>query len=349
MTGFTQQVSGSAGPEVSIVTPMHNEELCLPEFYRRVSETLQALGVTYEILAVSDGSTDGTNRILSALAKSDPAVRPVVLSRNIGQWAAVAAGLQESRGRYVVVMDADLQHAPEEIPLLLAEIQRGYDLVSGSRGRRTESFWLRRLPSLVANALLRVTTKCPIRDMGGFKCLRGDLARQLRLRAGQHRLLPALVYIMGGSVSEVIVSAPPRFAGESHYSIARATDVLFDILLLWFEGAHKARPLYLFGRITLITIALAAAMLVYVLFEKLAYGEPMSSRPPFYISLTLILTAIGTLFFGFVLEMISDVLQRVGGRSVYVVQSEPRLCEAAQPPGPAALGPEHAPALDSRG
>lgn len=344
-------MQGSAAPEVSIVTPMHNEELCLPEFYRRVSKALTAIGVTYEIVAVSDGSTDGTNGMLADLARSDPRLRPVFLSRNIGQWAAVAAGLQQSHGRYVVVMDSDLQHAPEEIHLLLSEIKKGYDLVSGSRGRRTESFWLRRFPSMIANALLRLTTKCPIRDMGGFKCLRGDLARQLRLRAGQHRLLPALVFVMGGSVSEVIVTAPPRFAGNSHYSIARAIDVLFDIVMLWFEGAHKARPLYLFGRITLATLLISALMFSYVLFEKLAYGEPLSSRPPFYISLTLALTALGTLFFGFVLEMISDVLQRIGGRNVYVIRSDHQEAPGESPPAPqpSARLPERAPVSDARG
>jgi glycosyltransferase involved in cell wall biosynthesis len=171
---------------------MHNEEACVEEFVRRTDAALGAMGRSYEIIVVSDGSTDRTEEIVRKLHEQHPALRGVFLARNGGQCTALYAGIQESRGDVVVVMDGDLQHLPEEIHLLVERMDDGTALVSGSRTGRTESLVLRRLPSRLANAMLRRVSGCPIRDMGGFKAIRGDVARGLRLRPGHHRLLPAL-------------------------------------------------------------------------------------------------------------------------------------------------------------
>lgn len=305
--------------EITVVTPMHNEELCVAEWYRRLKATLDGMGDSYEIVPVSDGSTDRTNEMLRELAANDSHIRAIFLSRNIGQWAATAAGFRQSRGRWVIIMDADLQHEPEEIPRLVAESRKGFDLVSGSRGKRHEGA-LRQIPSWIANALMRITTKCPIRDMGGFKCLRGDVARKLRLRAGQHRLLPALLYLQGGAVSEVIVKAPLRFAGKSHYGLSRSIDVLFDIIMLWLESANKSRPLYLFGRLSLLSFLVAVGAMLWLMFDKAAFGEPISSRPPFYIALLMLGLSFGMLALGFILEMTSDLLNRLSDRDPYMIR-----------------------------
>ena len=242
-------------PAISVVTPMHNEEACVEEFVRRTDAALGAMGRSYEIIVVSDGSTDRTEEMVRKLRERHPSLRGVFLARNGGQCTALYAGIQESRGDVVVVMDGDLQHLPEEIHLLVERMDDGTALVSGSRTGRTESLVLRRLPSRLANAMLRRVSGCPIRDMGGFKAIRGDVARALRLRPGHHRLLPALVWMRGGSVAEVFVSAPPRFAGQSHYGLGRSMDVLFDVVMLWFQGATRSRPMYLFGRVGLAVFA----------------------------------------------------------------------------------------------
>lgn len=305
--------------EVSVVAPMHNEAACAREFCTRTDRVLAGLGRSYEIIVVDDGSDDDTPRILEELLAELPRLRVARLARNSGQWAAVDAGISLSRGRYVVVMDADLQHLPEEIPLLLAEMDKGYDLVSGGRVGRREGLFSRRLPSLLANAILRATTGCPIRDMGGFKVIRGDIARRLNLRAGQHRLLPALVWLQGGAVSEVPVSAPERFAGRSHYGISRVIDVICDILVLWFQASFKARPVYLFGRVSLATFLAGALIFLWLLGEKLLLGEDMGSRPPFFVSLALIFGSIGFFTAGLVLEVISDTQSFVTGRKSYTI------------------------------
>jgi hypothetical protein len=130
-------------------------------------------------------------------------------------------------------------------------------MVKGMRENRSESLVLRRIPSRIANYLLRATSKCEVHDMGGLSIMRGDLARWLNLREGQHRLLPAILFGLGGSVVEVPTAAPPRFAGRSHYGLGRSVDVLFDIILLWFQNSFKQRPVYLFGRFALILFGLA--------------------------------------------------------------------------------------------
>lgn len=313
-------MSKSQEIEVSIVTPMHNEERCLAEFYRRVTEAMRAMDTSYEIVLVNDGSTDGTSEMMREICSGDKHVKGVFLSRNRGQCIAIYAGIRHSRGKYVVIMDGDLQHKPEEIHLLVEEIRRGYDLVSGGRVNRQESMLLRRIPSRIANYLMRWTSKCDVRDMGGFSCLRGEIARSMRLRSGQHRLLPALVYIMGGSVSEVPVSAPPRFAGHSHYGIGRSIDVLFDIVMLWFQTSFKQRPVYLFGRISLILFFIASLIMVWLLYGKIFFGIHMGTRPPFMGAVLFYLASFGSMSTGFILEMILNTLDRVNGSTLYVVR-----------------------------
>jgi len=321
-TGVSPDVAPGAAPDVSIVVPIYNEAACLDEFHRRTTAALRTLGVTYEIVAVSDGSTDGTNARLAALATEDPHLTPRYLTRNTGQWAAISAGFRVARGAHVVVMDADLQNRPEEIGLLLEAARGGADLVSGRRQGRPESK-TRLWPSQIANSMLRATTGCPARDMGGFKCLRGDVARALRLRAGQHRLLPALVHLMGGSVVEVDVQADARFAGTSKYGLNRAFDVLFDIVMLWFQASFKARPIYLFGRVSLATVILAALVILWLGIERIVLGTPMTSRPLFYMSIWSGLAALMLLGFGFVLELLSDTHARITGQDPYMVREQP--------------------------
>jgi glycosyltransferase involved in cell wall biosynthesis len=310
----------ASAPAISVVTPMHNEEACVEEFVRRTDAALGAMGRSYEIIVVSDGSTDRTEELVRKLRERHPSLRGVFLARNGGQCTALYAGIQESRGDVVVVMDGDLQHLPEEIHLLVERMDDGTALVSGSRTGRTESLVLRRLPSRLANAMLRRVSGCPIRDMGGFKAIRGDVARALRLRPGHHRLLPALVWMRGGSVAEVFVSAPPRFAGQSHYGLGRSMDVLFDVVMLWFQGATRSRPMYLFGRVGLAVFALDALAGAWLLWEKLYRGEPLTERPMFFVVVMLFLAALFMLAMGFVLELLSDAVNGIGNGRPYVVR-----------------------------
>ncbi len=307
-------------PHISIVCPMHNEEACVEEFVVRTDRALQAMNHAYEIVIVSDGSTDATEAILTRLSATVPALRCLYLARNVGQCGALYAGLQASGGDIIVVMDGDLQHAPEEIHVLVAAMHQGFDLVSGSRRNRLESTLTRRIPSFVANWMLRCVSRCSVQDMGGFKALRGELARSIRLRSGQHRLLPAIVSLRGGSVGEVFVSSPPRFAGSSHYGLARTLDVFFDVVLLWFEGSFRSRPIYLFGRIALALLAVDAILMPVLLWDKFMSGIDLGTRPPFLVAIMFFLSALFLLASGLTLELLSDALNAVTSRMPFVVR-----------------------------
>ncbi len=310
---------------ISVVAPVYNEELCVEEFLRRTDAALSALGRPYEIVVVSDGSTDRTEARLREGAMRYPALKAILLARNVGQCSALYAGIQATTGRMVVVTDGDLQHRPEDIHLLIDRLEQGYQLVSGARTNRSDSKVLKLIPSKIANWLLRRVTGCEIRDMGGFKALDGPMARSLRLRPGHHRLLPALVHMRGGATSELEIECQPRFAGKSHYGIGRTFDVIFDILMLGFQSSFKARPLYLFGRIGVMLLLVDCIVMPWLLWEKFrdvfGMGEsvPMGTRPPFLIAIMFFLAALFFLAMGFVLELLSDANNAIGGVRPYVV------------------------------
>lgn len=290
---------------------MHNEELCIEEFYRRTDAAMRKAGYIYEIVLVNDGSTDDTERLLRQICEKDPKVKGISLSRNRGQCTALYAGLQNSRGRWVVIMDGDLQNLPEEIHLLVEKIQEGWDVVSGQRVNRSESRWLRLLPSRIANWMIRKASGCEIYDMGGFSCVNGDMARGLHLREGHHRFIPALIYRIGGAVTEIPTTCPPRFAGKSHYGLSRIVDVLFDIVTIWFQNAFKQRPVYLFGRIALAFFVFASLIMAWVLIEKIFMGVDMGTRPPFFGAILFYLASLGFMSTGFILEAIGDTMDTV--------------------------------------
>ena len=312
--------TGKPEPEVTVVAPVYNEEENLGEFYNRVTRALESYGRAHEVVLVDDGSTDSSPRLLREMATSDPRVRVLMLSRNCGQWAAIYAGLQNSRGKHIIVMDADLQHAPEEIPALVEKARQGYDLVSGWRQGRREAFFDRRLPSLVANWLTRAVTKCRVHDMGGFKCLRGEWARTLHMTPGSHRFLPALVYLQGGSVAEVPISAPARKKGRSNYGIGRMPNVALDILSLWFQAAYLARPLHLMGKVAGVFIAGGAAVFAWLLFDKFIRGLPMGTRPPLTMATLSILVGFQCLILGFLADVISRIYHVTHHRRPYHIR-----------------------------
>lgn len=315
---------------LSVVSPVFNEEASLEAFYKELSRSLEACGRSYEIVLVDDGSRDGSPAILERLATADSHVCVVSLARNFGQHAAIYAGIQHTRGDLVLIMDSDLQHDPAEIPLFLARMDepQGWDLISGRRVGRKESFWIRRVPSAIANLLLRKATGCPVQDAGGYKCLRGPLARALRINKGQHRFLPALVYLQGGRIAEVDISAPERRFGKSHYGIGRSVDVFFDILLLWFQSAYLVHPLHLLGRVSLVLMMVGGGILSWLTYEKIFQGVAMGTRPLLILSVMSILIGLLALMMGFVAEMISAMHQGLSDTRLHTVAKVRRTGEA---------------------
>jgi glycosyltransferase involved in cell wall biosynthesis len=306
--------------QISVISPMHNEELSVDEFLKRTNETLINYGKDFEIIIVNDGSCDNTlEKLKQALSKYEN-LKIIDLARNSGQWAAIYAGIQNSSGEYLIIMDSDLQNLPEDIPKLHTKALEGYDLVSGVRKGRTESLFFKKLPSKIANWMLRKVTGCPSKDMGGYKCIRGDMARNFHLKAGYHRLLPALAWNFGGNVADVDVQFPARKHGKSHYGFSRVFDVFFDIILFAFQRSFKSRPLYLFGRLSFFIFLISISLFVWVFIAKIFFQIDMGTRPPFFISLIGFLSSFIFLSMGFILEMLNDIQNTVHHYYPYLVK-----------------------------
>ncbi len=197
----------------------------------------------------------------------------------------------------------------------------GFSLVSGVRQGRTESLIFKKLPSKIANWMLRKATGCPSKDMGGYKCIDGDMARSFKLKAGYHRLFPALAWTAGGTVTDVNVQFPARKFGKSHYGFSRVFDVFFDIILFAFQRSFKSRPLYLFGRLSFALFTISSALFMWVLISKLMFQTDMATRPPFFMALIGFLSSFIFLSMGFMLEILKDIQNTVNNRYPYLIKT----------------------------
>ncbi|HTF87535.1 MAG TPA: glycosyltransferase family 2 protein [Planctomycetota bacterium] len=238
--------------ELSVVVPVFNEAQNLRPLHAEIAQALERLGRSSEVIYVDDRSTDGSLELLLELRREDPRVRVVRFRRNFGQTAALAAGFEQARGKVVVTLDGDLQNDPADIPALLAEIDRGCDVVAGWRRHRHDGLWLRRIPSWIANRLISLTTGTRIHDTGcTLKAFRKDMVERLVIYSEQHRFLPALAMGSGARVRELVVNHRPRLFGKSKYGLGRASRVLLDLLSILMIARFSHRPLQYFGLISL--------------------------------------------------------------------------------------------------
>lgn len=240
-------------PEISIVVPFYNEEENIEELYHRLKEVLDGLGRSYELIFVDDGSRDRTPEILKNIFDLDNMVKVVRLRRNFGQTAALQAGFDASRGKIIISMDGDLQHDPADIPAFLTKLEEGYDIVSGWRKRRVDNLIFRRLPSWVANRLMRWLSGVPIHDFGTtFKAYRREAIKGIQLYGELHRFIPALISRTGFRITEIAIRNIVRTKGKSKYGLGRVRRVFFDLITVKFIISFIDRPLQFFGLIGLI-------------------------------------------------------------------------------------------------
>ncbi|MFN6513781.1 MAG: glycosyltransferase family 2 protein [Nostoc sp. CreGUA01] len=308
-------------PDVSVVVPIHNEVESLPLLLEAIASTLSSSQINYEIICVDDGSTDGSGKFLKEAAQTRSDLKAVILRRNYGQTAAMAAGFHYALGRAIVSLDADLQNDPADIPMLLAKLDEGYDLVSGWRQKRQDGALNRLLPSKIANWLIRNATSVNIHDYGcSLKAYRAELLADMNLYGELHRFLPALAYIEGARITEMPVRHHARRFGRSKYGIWRTFRVLMDLLTILFMKKFLTRPMHVFGLLGLVSMVSGTLIGIYLTFIKLALGEMIGNRPLLILAVLLLVTGVQLFCFGLLAELLMRTYHESQGRPIYRVR-----------------------------
>jgi glycosyltransferase involved in cell wall biosynthesis len=308
-------------PEISVVVPMRNESPNVERLYREVTASLTQFGRPFEIVAVDDGSRDETFELLARLQARDPRVRVIRFRRNFGQTAAFAAGFQHARGRFIVTMDGDNQNDPADIPgLVLMAEQQELDIVCGWRRDRKDTFINRRLPSMIANAIISRATGVRLHDYGcSLKVFRAEVVKSMKLYGEMHRFLPAIAAEFGVEIGEKVVNHRAREHGKSNYGITRTFRVILDLMTVKFLSSYKTRPLQMFGGVGM-TMGLAGfVMFAYVTYQRF-FGFQSANRPLFWVGLFMALGGVMLIMNGLLAELIARTYHESQDKPTYVIR-----------------------------
>ncbi len=303
--------------ELSIVITLLNEEENIEPLFKSIHHALKDF--QYELICVDDGSTDGTIKKIKSLA--DEHVKLVSLYRNYGQTAAMAAGIDHATGEYIVTMDGDLQNDPLDIPFLLHKLKsENWDVVAGNRVDRKDGTLWRKIPSKIANRMIRNLTGVFIRDYGcTLKVFKIDLAKRLGLYGELHRFIPILAVMQGGRITDMNVRHHARIHGKSKYGIGRTFKVMSDLVLMVFFQKYFRRPIHLFGPIGIISFIVGCSINFYLLVLKIA-GQEIWGRPILLVGVTLVLAGIQFLTFGLIAELIMRTYYESQNKKTYEVR-----------------------------
>lgn len=315
--------------DVSIVVPIFNEEENVPHLFQALSDALATLTRRYEIILIDDGSTDDSWERMKICAAERDHIRLIRFRRNFGQTAAMSAGFHESRGQVIITMDADLQNDPEDIPRLLERTDQGIDVVSGWRKNRQDPFINRRLPSILANALISRITGVALHDYGcTLKAYRREVVKNLDLYGEMHRFIPALASWVGATLDEVPVNHRARRFGKSKYGISRTLRVLLDLLTVKFLLSYSTHPIQIFGKIGL-AMGLPGFLMLFAMLTGhlsfLCFGTEFASeliKRPFWVitPFMLILFCVQFISMGLLAEIQIRTYHESQGKPIYVIR-----------------------------
>jgi glycosyltransferase involved in cell wall biosynthesis len=308
-------------PEVSIVIPLFNEAENVLPLHHALRAAMAQIGRPWEVIFVDDGSTDATYQVLKELHAQHAHVRVVRLRRNFGQTAALTAGFDRARGAIIVSMDGDLQNDPADIGTLLTTLEDGYDVVSGWRVHRQDGFWLRRLPSCVANWLISWVTGTRLHDYGCMlKAYRAEAIKGLRLYGEMHRFIPALIGGNGDRIAELPVHHRPRLHGRSKYGFSRTVRVLLDLVTVKFILSFLTKPLQVFGILGLVTFLPGMAICVYLAMLRLIWSYPLAERPLLLLGILLSIIGVQFLCMGIMAEIQIRTYHESSRRPIYAIR-----------------------------
>jgi glycosyltransferase involved in cell wall biosynthesis len=323
-------------PQVSIVIPLFDEELTIPRLCAALDDVVGKLeggGRSTEVLIIDDGSRDGSFARLKEAAATRPWMRLVRFRRNFGQTAAMAAGFERARGAYIVPMDADLQNDPDDIPLLLARLEEGYDIVSGWRKNRQDKALSRKLPSKIANSLIGRVTGVRLHDYGcTLKAYRREVLEPVRLYGEMHRFIPVYAKWSGARITEQVVRHHARKEGKSKYGLARTLKVLLDLTTVKFLGDYSTKPLYLFGLWGFLFIGGGLVSGLVTLVEKLRGGVYAHRNPLLLLAVMLFVVGIQLIGMGLLAELLVRTYHESQQKPVYLIAEEVNAPAAEAPP-----------------
>ena len=326
MTSFVNSISlkdstTQALLELSVVVPIYNEYESIPKLLDTISAVVEEMAITYEIICVDDGSSDGSAERLKELSATHRALTVLLLRRNYGQTAAMAAGFDHARGRVIITLDGDLQNDPADIPNLLSKLEQGYDLVSGWRKHRQDNQITRLLPSRLANWVIGRVTGVKLHDYGcSLKAYRTEVVRDMNLYGELHRFLPALAFIEGARITEIPVNHYARRFGKSKYGLGRTFRVVMDLMTVYFMKRFLTKPMHVFGLLGLLSMVSGCVMGTYLTVLKFATGQDIGDRPLLILAVVLFLTGIQLFSFGLLAELLMRTYHESQKRPIYRVR-----------------------------
>lgn len=320
--------------DVSIAVAVYNEEESLPPLCAKLHEVMSKLGKSYEIVLVDDGSTDTSWEVMNEQAKLYPNLKLIKFRRNYGQTAAMSAGINESDGDVLITLDADLQNDPADIPMLLAKLEEGYDVVSGWRKNRKDTFINRKLPSMIANRLIGKLTGVELHDYGcSLKAYRREVISQVKLYGEMHRFIPALCRWVGASITEIPVTHHARQFGKTKYGISRTLRVVLDLLTVKFLMTYSTRPIQVFGKIGLHFAAFSFLVFSIVGLEAFLaacgvmstpwWGGQLLVKRPFWIITPLMFLGFSLQFIvlGLLAELTTRTYHESQNKAIYSIKA----------------------------
>ncbi|WP_163336906.1 glycosyltransferase family 2 protein [Desulfopila sp. IMCC35008] len=306
---------------VSVVLPLLNEEENIPLLYDELKGVLVGLECDHEIVFVDDGSTDTSLELMENIQAKDDKVVVVTFRKNFGQTAAMAAGFDYATGDVIITMDADLQNDPHDIPLLLEKVDEGNDVVTGWRFDRKDKFISRRLPSIIANKLISVTTGVSLHDYGcTLKAFRRDVIKNVKLYGEMHRFIPAIASGMGIDFTEVKVNHRPRRFGTSKYGISRTIRVLLDLMTVKFLLSYATRPIQVFGLMGFLSGGAGFLIAMILSIQKLFFKMPLGDRPMLLLAIMLIFIGFQFVTMGLLAELQARTYHESQNKPVYFVR-----------------------------
>ncbi len=307
--------------DLSVVVPIYNEYESIGHLYKKLDAVLSKLGLDYEVILVDDGSLDGTHEKLQKIPQKNASYKIIRFRKNFGQTAAMSAGFKHARGDIIITLDADLQNDPEDIPRLLKEMDKGFDIVSGWRKKRKENALTRRIPSMLANKLISRLSGIRLHDYGcTLKAYRKEIIKNIDLYGEMHRYIPAIASSMGVTVSEIVVRHHSRKFGRSKYGLTRTVRVILDIITMKFLLSYSQRPFQIFGLTGIFASLIGVIMTAYLIIMRIFFGYGLADRPLFLLSIFMIFIGIQLITMGLLAELIMRTYHEVQNKPIYVIR-----------------------------